>query len=138
MYEKTGKTFERKQITNKCDNMKKEWKLYDRLMRLETGIGGTRSFIDASPEWWGEKIKLRAVRYIWRVLNQKHWQKMSKVRVYAYHRTEHVSVQVDIATHKSISQDDFFDGIGGLGIRYRLKVRSWHFVIRSKSKVGIL
>ncbi|KAL4564542.1 hypothetical protein LXL04_028606 [Taraxacum kok-saghyz] len=36
--------------------MKKEWKLYDRLMRLETGIGGTRSLIDASPEWWAEKI----------------------------------------------------------------------------------
>ncbi|KAL7598571.1 hypothetical protein Lser_V15G21117 [Lactuca serriola] len=37
--------------------MKKEWKLYDRLMRLETGLGGTRSLIDASPEWWEEKIK---------------------------------------------------------------------------------
>ncbi|KAJ0780307.1 putative Myb/SANT-like domain-containing protein [Helianthus annuus] len=58
MYEKTGKTFERKQITNKWDSMKKEWKLYDRLMRLETGIGGTRSFIDASLEWWDEKIKV--------------------------------------------------------------------------------
>ena len=37
----------------------KDWKLYDRLMRHETGIGGTRSFIDASPEWWEEKIKVR-------------------------------------------------------------------------------
>ncbi|CAI9289951.1 unnamed protein product [Lactuca saligna] len=26
-------------------------------MRLETGLGGTRSLIDASPEWWEEKIK---------------------------------------------------------------------------------
>ncbi|XP_022031535.1 L10-interacting MYB domain-containing protein-like [Helianthus annuus] len=57
MCEKTGKTFERKQVTNKWDSMKKEWKLYDRLMRLETGIGGTRSFIDASPEWRDEKVK---------------------------------------------------------------------------------
>ncbi|CAI9298996.1 unnamed protein product [Lactuca saligna] len=31
--------------------MKKEWKIYDRLMRLETGLGGTRSLVDASPEW---------------------------------------------------------------------------------------
>ncbi|XP_076957172.1 uncharacterized protein LOC143632572 [Bidens hawaiensis] len=38
--------------------MKKDWKLYDRLVRLETGIGGTRSLIDASPEWWEEKIKV--------------------------------------------------------------------------------
>ncbi|CAI9301320.1 unnamed protein product [Lactuca saligna] len=36
--------------------MKKEWKLYDRLMRLETELGGTRSLLDASPEWWEEKI----------------------------------------------------------------------------------
>ncbi|KAF5778265.1 hypothetical protein HanXRQr2_Chr12g0545481 [Helianthus annuus] len=41
--------------------MKKEWKIYDRLMRLETGIGGTRSFIDASPEWWDEKIKIKTL-----------------------------------------------------------------------------
>ncbi|KAL7599594.1 hypothetical protein Lser_V15G21942 [Lactuca serriola] len=26
-------------------------------MRLETGLGGTRSLVDASPEWWEEKIK---------------------------------------------------------------------------------
>ncbi|CAI9287454.1 unnamed protein product [Lactuca saligna] len=37
--------------------MKKEWKLYDRLMRLETGLSGTRSLVDVSPEWWEEKIK---------------------------------------------------------------------------------
>ncbi|KAL4555719.1 hypothetical protein LXL04_038347 [Taraxacum kok-saghyz] len=52
----TGKTFTIKQVKNKWENLKKEWKLYDRLMRLETGIGGTRSLIDASPEWWAEKI----------------------------------------------------------------------------------
>nr|KAJ0194111.1 hypothetical protein LSAT_V11C800435240 [Lactuca sativa] len=36
-------TLKKKQLTNKWENMKKEWKLYDRLMRLETGLGGTRS-----------------------------------------------------------------------------------------------
>ncbi|CAI9293060.1 unnamed protein product [Lactuca saligna] len=51
------KSLEKKQLTNKWENMKKEWKLYDRLMRLETGLGGTRSLVDASPEWWEEKIK---------------------------------------------------------------------------------
>ncbi|XP_052623723.1 L10-interacting MYB domain-containing protein-like [Lactuca sativa] len=55
--EKTGYSLEKKQLTNKWENMKKEWKLYDRLMRLETGLGGTRSLVDASPEWWEEKIK---------------------------------------------------------------------------------
>ncbi|CAI9294005.1 unnamed protein product [Lactuca saligna] len=57
MKEKTGKNYERKQLKNKWDIMKKEWKLYDRLIRIETGIGGTRSLIYASPEWWEEKIK---------------------------------------------------------------------------------
>lgn len=38
--------------------MKKEWKLYDRLMRIETGISRTRSLINASPEWWEEKLKV--------------------------------------------------------------------------------
>ncbi|KAL4577528.1 hypothetical protein LXL04_013637 [Taraxacum kok-saghyz] len=52
MLEKTGK------LSNKWDGMKKDWKLYDRLMRLETGIGGTRSLIDASEEWWVEKINV--------------------------------------------------------------------------------
>ncbi|PWA58473.1 myb/SANT-like domain-containing protein [Artemisia annua] len=37
----------------------KDWKLYDRLLRLEYGIGWDpiRQKIDASPEWWDEKIK---------------------------------------------------------------------------------
>nr|KAJ0194690.1 hypothetical protein LSAT_V11C700380130 [Lactuca sativa] len=40
----------------KCIKEKTEWKLYDRLMRLETGLGGTRSLVDASYECWEEKI----------------------------------------------------------------------------------
>ncbi|KAJ9553152.1 hypothetical protein OSB04_017197 [Centaurea solstitialis] len=56
---KTGKNVDKKQLRNKWDNMKKDWKVYDRLMRLETGIGGTRSLINASLKWWEEKIKVR-------------------------------------------------------------------------------
>ncbi|XP_076897849.1 L10-interacting MYB domain-containing protein-like isoform X2 [Bidens hawaiensis] len=58
MYEKTGKTLSKKQIKNKWSCMKNEWKLYDRLMSFETGFGGMRNLIDASPEWWEEKIKV--------------------------------------------------------------------------------
>ncbi|KAL4582191.1 hypothetical protein LXL04_006733 [Taraxacum kok-saghyz] len=58
MLEKTGKFFYKKQLSNKWEGMKRDWKLYDRLMRLETGIGGTRSLIDASEEWWAEKINV--------------------------------------------------------------------------------
>ncbi|CAI9270079.1 unnamed protein product [Lactuca saligna] len=45
-------------VTEVRKGNKTEWKFYDRLMRLETGLGGTRSLIDASPEWWEEKIKV--------------------------------------------------------------------------------
>ncbi|KAI3763791.1 hypothetical protein L2E82_13788 [Cichorium intybus] len=57
--EKTGKSFDKKQLKNKWDNMKKDWKLYDRLMRSESGIGwdSVRNTIDAPNEWWDEKIK---------------------------------------------------------------------------------
>ncbi|KAL4564921.1 hypothetical protein LXL04_028997 [Taraxacum kok-saghyz] len=48
----------KKQLSNKWESMKRDWKLYDRLMRLETGIGGTRSLIDASKEWWAEIINV--------------------------------------------------------------------------------
>ncbi|XP_024964895.1 uncharacterized protein LOC112505181 [Cynara cardunculus var. scolymus] len=37
--EQTRKSFDKKQLKNKWDIMKKEWKLYDRLMRIESGIG---------------------------------------------------------------------------------------------------
>ncbi|KAL6546189.1 hypothetical protein OROMI_021910 [Orobanche minor] len=37
--DRTGKVFDKKQLKNKWDYMKKEWKLYDRLMRIESGIG---------------------------------------------------------------------------------------------------
>ncbi|XP_021988488.1 L10-interacting MYB domain-containing protein-like isoform X2 [Helianthus annuus] len=59
MKERTGKTFDHKQIKNHWETMKKEWKLYDRLMRLESGIGWdpVRKTIDASDEWWDKKIK---------------------------------------------------------------------------------
>ncbi|KVF55443.1 Myb/SANT-like domain-containing protein, partial [Cynara cardunculus var. scolymus] len=57
--ERTGKSFDKKQLKNKWDTMKKEVKLYDRLMRIESGIGWdpVRKTIVASPEWWDEKIK---------------------------------------------------------------------------------
>ena len=40
--------------------MKKDRKLYDRLMRIESGLGwdSVRKTIDATPEWWDEKIQV--------------------------------------------------------------------------------
>ncbi|KAL4580225.1 hypothetical protein LXL04_016410 [Taraxacum kok-saghyz] len=58
MKQKTGKVYTQKQVKNKWENLKKDWKIYDRLTRRESGIGGTRSLLDASPEWWEEKIRV--------------------------------------------------------------------------------
>ncbi|KAJ9561868.1 hypothetical protein OSB04_007028 [Centaurea solstitialis] len=57
--DRTGKVFDKKQLKNKWDYMKKEWKLYDRLKRIESDIGWDpdRKTIVAPAEWWDEKIK---------------------------------------------------------------------------------
>ncbi|XP_023738195.1 uncharacterized protein LOC111886194 [Lactuca sativa] len=59
LLERTGKELDRNQMTNKWDIMRKEFKYYDRLTRLETGISTdpTKNIISASKEWWDEKIK---------------------------------------------------------------------------------
>ncbi|KAJ9556781.1 LOW QUALITY PROTEIN: hypothetical protein OSB04_011395 [Centaurea solstitialis] len=53
------KVFGKKQLKNKWDYMKKAWKLYDRLMRIESDIGWDldRKAIVAPAQWWDEKIK---------------------------------------------------------------------------------
>nr|KAJ0195972.1 hypothetical protein LSAT_V11C700376300 [Lactuca sativa] len=57
--DKTCYNLEKNHLTNKWENMKKESKLYNRLMRLDTGLGGIRSLIEAPPEWWEDKINER-------------------------------------------------------------------------------
>ncbi|XP_052622498.1 uncharacterized protein LOC128127832 [Lactuca sativa] len=52
--------------------MKREWKLYEWLMRLETGLGGTRSLIEASPDWWEEKIKIEHFLFTLSVVTQEN------------------------------------------------------------------
>ncbi|XP_024989157.1 L10-interacting MYB domain-containing protein-like [Cynara cardunculus var. scolymus] len=59
---RTRKSFDKKQLKNKWDTtMKKDCKLYDRLMMIESGIGWdpVRKTIVASLEWWDEKNKVK-------------------------------------------------------------------------------
>ncbi|KAK8957665.1 hypothetical protein KSP39_PZI001098 [Platanthera zijinensis] len=48
--ERTGKSYDQKQMKNKWDQLKKEWKLWRELKQGETGLGwnSTRKTIDAS------------------------------------------------------------------------------------------
>nr|KAJ0216931.1 hypothetical protein LSAT_V11C300153640 [Lactuca sativa] len=59
LLERTGKELDRNQMKNKLDIMRKEFKYYDRLTRLEMEISvdPVKNTISASKEWWDDKIK---------------------------------------------------------------------------------
>ncbi|XP_021831802.1 L10-interacting MYB domain-containing protein-like [Prunus avium] len=54
-----GRPYEKLQLKNKWDLLKKEWKLWKDLKGKETGLGWNvaKNTVDASEEWWQDKIK---------------------------------------------------------------------------------
>ncbi|KAK2655394.1 hypothetical protein Ddye_008446 [Dipteronia dyeriana] len=56
----TGRDYDRKQLKNKWDSLKTDWKLWSSLLHKETGIGWdpAKKTVDAPPEWWQSKIKM--------------------------------------------------------------------------------
>ncbi|XP_020597496.1 L10-interacting MYB domain-containing protein-like [Phalaenopsis equestris] len=54
----TGREYDRLQMKNKWDQMKKEWKIWKELKKGCTGIGWdpVKRTIDASEEWWAERL----------------------------------------------------------------------------------
>ncbi|KAK8937139.1 hypothetical protein KSP39_PZI011929 [Platanthera zijinensis] len=57
---RTGLTYDRAQLKNKWDQLKRDWKLWRDLKRGETGLGWNpiKKTIDASDEWWKERIEM--------------------------------------------------------------------------------
>ncbi|KAF5785864.1 putative Myb/SANT-like domain-containing protein [Helianthus annuus] len=57
---RTGKDYTKLQLKNHWDSMKRDWKLYDHLMRIESGLGWdpVKKTINATSEWWDEKIQV--------------------------------------------------------------------------------
>ncbi|XP_028753944.1 L10-interacting MYB domain-containing protein-like [Neltuma alba] len=55
--EKTGRGYEKRQLKNRLDNLRKEWKAFEQLIGKETGIGWDpeRNTVVASDEWWERK-----------------------------------------------------------------------------------
>ncbi|CAN6565820.1 unnamed protein product [Malus baccata var. baccata] len=56
----TGHDYDRKQLKNKWDALKIEWKLWKELIGKETGLGwnSSKGTVDASEEWWNNKIQI--------------------------------------------------------------------------------
>ncbi|XP_050120057.1 L10-interacting MYB domain-containing protein-like [Malus sylvestris] len=56
----TGHDYDRKQLKNKWDALKNEWKLWKELVGKETGLGwnSSKGTVDASQEWWNNKIQI--------------------------------------------------------------------------------
>ncbi|XP_028753440.1 L10-interacting MYB domain-containing protein-like [Neltuma alba] len=56
--ERSGKMYDRKQLKNRFDILRKDWKLWEKLMSGETGIGydATTNRVLASDEWWQRKL----------------------------------------------------------------------------------
>lgn len=61
----TGKIYTKKQMKNKWDNLKEQWKLWKDLKGKQTGLGWDHRLqtIDASEDWWREKIKVCTLFY---------------------------------------------------------------------------
>ena len=56
----SGINFEKSQLTYKWDTQKKEWRLWKELIGKEIRLGwdANKQTIDATDEWWEEKIKV--------------------------------------------------------------------------------
>ena len=56
----TGKEYEKSQLKNRWDLLKKEWKLWKQLKGNDTCLGWDpkKNNIDTSEEWWEKKLKV--------------------------------------------------------------------------------
>ncbi|KAK8493535.1 hypothetical protein V6N11_050339 [Hibiscus sabdariffa] len=56
----TGKAYTQRQLKNRWDLMKREWKIWKKLKENDTGLGWkyTKRTIDASEEWWKSRLQV--------------------------------------------------------------------------------
>ncbi|KAG8477656.1 hypothetical protein CXB51_027669 [Gossypium anomalum] len=56
----TGKAFSQRQLKNRWDALKKEWKAWKKLKGEDTGLGWNpiKRTVDASDDWWESRVKV--------------------------------------------------------------------------------
>ena len=56
----TGKNYGKSQLKNKWDTLKKDWRLWNDLLKKASGLGWCqrKKTIDASDEWWAQKVQV--------------------------------------------------------------------------------
>ena len=57
-HEESGKNYDRTQLKNRYDNLRKEWRIWYKIYGKESGVGwdNVKHNFDASDEWWENKI----------------------------------------------------------------------------------
>ncbi|XP_062074957.1 L10-interacting MYB domain-containing protein-like [Humulus lupulus] len=77
----TKRNYDRKQMKNHWDNVKKEWQLWDSLLRGETGLGWDiqRQTVDAPDEWWDAKLRKYLDAAKFRVRGLEHSFKLDEL-----------------------------------------------------------
>ncbi|KAL5761148.1 hypothetical protein ACOSQ2_019986 [Xanthoceras sorbifolium] len=77
----TGRKYDRKQLKNHWDIVKKEWQVWDSLVRGETGLGWDmdRQTVDASNEWWETKLQKYPEASKFRVKGLEHSFKLDEL-----------------------------------------------------------
>ncbi|XP_054818148.1 uncharacterized protein LOC129317793 [Prosopis cineraria] len=55
----SSRSYDKKQLKNKWDNLRKDWNIWDKLLNKETGLGwdSEKNTVSAPKEWWSQKIK---------------------------------------------------------------------------------
>ncbi|XP_062080012.1 L10-interacting MYB domain-containing protein-like [Humulus lupulus] len=77
----TKRNYDRKQMKNHWDNVKKEWQLWDSLLKGETGLGWDiqRQTVDAPDEWWDAKLQKYPDAAKFRVRGLEHSFKLDEL-----------------------------------------------------------
>jgi Myb/SANT-like DNA-binding domain len=70
----TGREYDRIQLKSKWDMMKKDWKQWKLLLENETEIkwNSRKNTIDASNDWWEQKIKVLIIQSIFVIILERN------------------------------------------------------------------